>query len=130
MCDRWKFSFENFLADIGQRPSSDVSIDRIDNDGNYEPGNVRWATPSQQSNNRRSNRLLEFYGKLKTVTEWSAISGVPMRIIHNRLSSGNWSNKDAVWTPIEVWPKPSAAKKATALKKTRSTNGRFCSSIH
>lgn len=55
VCDRWQ-SFENFLSDMGEKPSPNVSIDRINNDGNYEPGNCRWATAKEQANNRRAAR--------------------------------------------------------------------------
>lgn len=53
VCDRWRNSFPNFLADMGRKPSPELSIDRIDNEGNYEPGNCRWATAKQQRANRR-----------------------------------------------------------------------------
>jgi hypothetical protein len=53
MCDRWRDSYSAFLADVGRRPSDAHSIDRIDNDGHYEPGNVRWVTGSEQQQNRR-----------------------------------------------------------------------------
>lgn len=58
VCDRWKKSFINFLADMGERPSEDYSLDRIDNDGNYEPSNCRWATQKEQMNNTRRSFVL------------------------------------------------------------------------
>jgi len=54
VCQRWRYSFQAFLNDVGKRPSPELQIDRINNDGNYEPGNVRWATRSQQNKNRHT----------------------------------------------------------------------------
>ena len=76
VCERWLSSFENFLADIGKRPSRIHSIDRIDTNGNYEPENCRWATGIEQANNRRNNIRIVIDGTEKTLTEWCRDLGV------------------------------------------------------
>ena len=70
VCDRWRDSFENFLADMGPKPSPKHSIDRKDNDGNYEPGNCHWATKKQQSRNTRKNHMIEIDGQRMCLIEW------------------------------------------------------------
>jgi hypothetical protein len=69
MCDRWLHSFENFLADVGPKPSPKHSIDRIDNARGYEPGNVRWITHIDQMQNTRRNRIIEFRGERASASE-------------------------------------------------------------
>ena len=72
VCSRWRNSFKAFLEDVGPRPSKTHSIDRYpDNNGNYEPGNVRWATSQEQAENQRSNILVTFKGKTATVKQWA-----------------------------------------------------------
>jgi len=88
VCERWKNSFENFYADIGPRPSPKHSIDRIDSNGNYEPGNCRWATPLQQSRNRDWGNRLEFRGETRRVSEWAEVLGVRPGTLHNRIRRG------------------------------------------
>ena len=94
VCDRWIDSFENFYADMGSAPAG-TSIDRIDNDGIYEPSNCRWATSEVQANNKSSNRKICINGEEKTVAEWSDVMGVRSDLIHCRLGRG-WSDYDAV----------------------------------
>lgn len=84
VCERWR-SFENFLADMGERPAG-TTLDRWpDNDGNYEPGNCRWATAKQQTNNRRSNRWLTFNGRTMTLTGWAREVGIDVMTLKQRL---------------------------------------------
>lgn len=90
VCERW-LKFENFYADMGPRPSDKHELDRFpNNDGNYEPGNCRWATVAEQARNRRSNRLLTFRGETLTLTEWSERTGIDRGAITARLKRG-WS---------------------------------------
>ena len=100
VCDRWR-SFENFLADVGERPSMKHSLDRYpNNDGNYEPGNVRWATKQQQANNRLTNLTFRYRGKDYTIAELVRATGVPKETLRVRLvRPGGWSVDDAVETP-------------------------------
>ena len=72
MCDRWFYSYENFLEDMGERPEG-MSIDRIDVNGNYEPSNCRWADSETQCNNRRNNIYIEYNGETKTLKQWCDI---------------------------------------------------------
>lgn len=70
ICDRWFNSFENFLEDMGERPSKEYSIDRINVNGNYEPSNCRWATDKEQCNNRRSNVIIQYKGRTQNLKQW------------------------------------------------------------
>lgn len=101
VCDRWRYSFVNFLADMGKRPTPDHSIDRINNDGNYEPGNCHWATKSEQSRNTRSNRLLTHDGQTLTLTEWAEIKGINRTTLEGRLIRG-WPVDRALTEPVQV----------------------------
>lgn len=99
VCDRWRDSFENFLADMGPKPSRKHTIDRIDNDGNYEPGNCRWATNREQCNNRRSNVILEFRGERMNATQWAQRLGVDPNRITARIRLG-WTAERALTQPL------------------------------
>lgn len=87
VCERWQ-DFEAFFADMGERPSVRHSIDRIDNNGNYEPGNCRWATAVEQMNNTRANRVIDFDGMRMSVSAWAEFTGLTAAGITGRLNRG------------------------------------------
>lgn len=99
VCEEWRGSFAAFLADVGPRPSPKHSIDRKDNDGNYEPGNVRWVTTLAQNRNRRSLRLLTYQGETLCMAEWAERVGIQRLTIWHRLSRG-WSVEKSLTAPV------------------------------
>lgn len=96
VCAHWQ-TFEAFLADMGPRPSPAHSIDRERNDGNYEPGNCRWATMVVQSNNRRSSLHLTLNGETRTAAEWERQVGLKAGMVSKRIGMG-WTLERALAT--------------------------------
>lgn len=89
VCDRWLESFENFIEDMGVRPTSNHSLDRYpDNDGNYEPSNCRWATVEEQQNNRSDNVFVEYNGEKITVSQLARKLDLPPNTLGMRLRRG------------------------------------------
>lgn len=99
VCDRWRNSFEAFYADMGPRPSKKHSVDRIDNDGDYEPGNCRWATAKEQCNNTRKNRTVVIRGEAMTLTQASERFGVNLTTLRGRIDKRGMSAEEAVDAP-------------------------------
>lgn len=96
LCDRWR-QFENFLSDMGERPPN-TTLDRRDNDGNYDPDNCRWATKREQGNNRVTNIFFEYRGKTYTLADLARETGVSKEILRARLcrSPLPWTVEQAV----------------------------------
>lgn len=102
VCNRWldkENGFTNFYEDMGERRSKAYSIDRIDNDGNYEPENCRWATRTEQTRNRRNTRRLMFNGKEHSVQQLAEILNLTTTSIYFRLYSG-WTLEQILSTPF------------------------------
>jgi hypothetical protein len=101
VCERWRDAngFANFLADMGRRPSPKHSIDRKNNDGNYEPDNCRWATSKEQCNNNRRNIRYEIDGVVKTLKQWAETFDVPYKLLWKRTRKLGWNIKTAIETP-------------------------------
>ena len=103
VCDRWRDSFEAFYEDVSKLlhfGEQGYTLNRINNDGNYEPNNVEWATQKEQANNRQSNHLLTFNGKTQTIVQWADETGIKSATIARRLKKG-WSVEKALTTPTQ-----------------------------
>lgn len=115
VCARW-MTFANFLADMGEKPSG-MSIDRFPNQrGNYEPGNCRWATATEQARNKTNNRMLTFMGRTMPLAEWAEKIGVKRTALADRVANG-WSDEEALRTPF-------GSQSANIRSRTLTHNGK------
>ncbi len=101
VCPEWD-DFDLFLAHVGPRPSSKHSLDRINNDGNYEPGNVRWATAAEQARNRRNTQLFTINGTTRHLSGWAESVGISIQCLMHRMKIG-LSLEDALHRPNGRW---------------------------
>lgn len=123
VCLRWSY-FLYFLADVGSRPSSEHSIDRIDVNGDYEPCNVRWATKQEQIENTRVARFLEHLGKRMTVSAWERNQGFSRGTITRRLKCG-WTIPQAIETQPVIGHKIKPEPKRNVSQQLRGAHGNF-----
>jgi hypothetical protein len=103
VCERWK-AFENFLEDMGERPSIKLTLERADNNGHYEPNNCRWATIFEQRSNHRGNVFVEHNGVRQTVAQWARQAGITHAGMRQRL---------------KLWPKGRALSEYRSDSQTR-----------
>ncbi len=99
VCEEWH-DFLGFLLGVGPRPGPEYSLDRVDVNGNYEPGNCRWATPAQQANNTRWNVFIEWRGERKTISQWARAIGISVNILHHRIRRAGMSIEEAANMPV------------------------------
>lgn len=102
VCQRWLDSFQAFVEDVGVRPSKNHSIDRIDNDGHYEPGNVRWATRIEQTNNMSTNRLVEYRGETTTLSMLARKYRVNYKQLHHLITKRRQPLNEAMAFLVEA----------------------------
>lgn len=102
VCERWENSYENFLEDMGRRPSSVHSLDRKDTNGNYTPDNCKWSTRVEQNNNRRNNTILTFRGRSQTLTQWCSELHISPKTVRSRIVRSKWTVEKALTTLASI----------------------------
>lgn len=117
VCDRWS-SFPNFLKDMGEKPDG-MTLERIDSKGNYSPQNCRWATYTEQANNKSSNRIVLYKGTKDTLANACRKANVDYHMVHRRIQKG-WAIEDAIYAPLDVSRRTKAAKEKYGLSLTNN----------
>lgn len=115
VCDRWLNSFESFLADMGEKPSPELSLDRINNNGNYEPGNCRWATSSQQARNKRPRKgiarhLITVDGVTLGVNQWARRLGIRSSTMSLRIRNHGEEAAVRIGGALSTWSRAKISK--------------------
>lgn len=100
ICPRWRDSFDNFLADMGE-PKPGESLDRLNNDLGYAPENCRWATDTEQANNKRTTRRLTYDGRTRTLAEWARLTSIGRGTLAWRLREG-WPIERVLTEPVRT----------------------------
>jgi hypothetical protein len=90
VCERWQRSFASFLEDMGRRPAPGLTLDREDNNGDYEPGNCRWATVAEQNRNQRRTRLYTLDGRTQCMAAWAREAGLGETTVRRRIADRGW----------------------------------------
>lgn len=106
VCDKW-LTFEGFYEDMGDRPKG-MSLDRVDNNGNYCNENCKWSTPKEQSNNTRKNHPLTFNGKTQNITQWSEELNISWTVLQSRINR-KWSTERALTEKVISKPRKGSA---------------------
>jgi hypothetical protein len=119
VCNRWRYSCEAFVEDMGSRPSSKHSIHRIDNDGHYELSNCMWATQAEQNRNHRRNHIITFSGQTMCLSDWAEKVGLDRGCLNTRLNILKWSVEKALTTP----PRPRRSRDGHEQLKFRGLAG-------
>ena len=121
ICEQWRNSFGAFLADVGPRPSPRDTIERINVNGGYEPGNVRWATRKEQNRNTRRNRVFEIDGVSKSLAEWCELRGANYSTVLYRIAQLGWDVERALAAPLlhrTEYAKPRRGEDSPVVKLT------------
>lgn len=100
VCDKWANDFLAFLQDVGFKPTPKHTLDRIDVDGNYEPGNCRWATSKEQARNQSNNVLVNYAGRTQCISAWAEEYGIRVSTLYGRLTTQRWNIGRALTEPI------------------------------
>lgn len=99
ICSRWKNSFENFLEDMQKGWKPKLTIERIEKNGDYYPGNCKWATRKEQARNTRHNHLISHLGQIQCISVWSEKTGISERVIWWRINH-DWSTEETLTIPV------------------------------